>query len=335
MKKSSFFPVLTLCCCAVLISCSSQPKEEGPKWHNPIVTEIYTADPSARVFNDTLFIYPSHDRDDSKTFDMLDYHVIWTTDMREFHHGGLIFDAIAETDWAEANAWAPDVIERNGKYFLYYPTDKKYIGVAVSDSPMGPFHDALGHPLVSIDSPGIVCDRDFIDPCVFIDDDGQAYLYMGQNTVCCVKLNEDMISYQDTAFIIEGCDEFFEAIWMHKYNGRYYLSYSNGTWNGEQPQIAYAVSDSPVGPFEYQGVILDPVNSGTNHHSIVEYHGDWYMFYHTADLSRARMPEHPKSCNFRRSICVDRLYYNPDGTIQKVEQTLDSLQLQSEAPVTL
>ena len=310
MKR--FTPLLFL---LALLGCNTQT------WTNPILTDIYTADPSARVFGNTLYIYPSHDKDHAFTFNMEDYYVFSTKDMKTFTNCGLAFDAINETEWAHAQAWAPDCIERNGKYYLYYPTDRRYIGVAVSDSPTGPFHDALGHPLLSIDSPGVVCNRDFIDPCVFIDDDGQAYLYVGQNTVCCVKLNEDMISYEGDAFTIEGCDEFFEAIWMHKRNGKYYLSYSNGTWNGEQPQIAYAMSDSPTGPFEYKGIILDPVSSGTNHHSIVKFKGKWYIFYHTADLSNSRTPEAGRFNTVRRSVCVDRLYYNPDGTIKKVVMT--------------
>ncbi|MCR5276232.1 MAG: family 43 glycosylhydrolase [Bacteroidales bacterium] len=293
----------------------------GQSWTNPIITDIYTADPSARVFGNTLYIYPSHDKDNAFTFNMEDYYVFSTRDMKTFTNCGLAFDAIRQTEWAHAQAWAPDCIERNGKYYLYYPTDRRHIGVAVSDSPTGPFHDALGHPLLSIDSPGVVCNRDFIDPCVFIDDDGQAYLYVGQNTVCCVKLNEDMISYEGEAFVIEGCDEFFEAIWMHKRKGKYYLSYSNGNWNGEQPQIAYAMSDSPTGPFEYKGIILDPVSSGTNHHSIVRFKGKWYIFYHNADLSTSRTPEAGRFNTVRRSVCVDRLYYNPDGTIKKVVMT--------------
>lgn len=289
--------------------------------HNPIIRTQYSADPSARVFGDTLYLYPSHDRDDSKTFDMIDYHVYTTTDMKTFTDRGVCFDAIKDTPWAKAYAWAPDCIYRNGKYYFYYPTDKKHIGVAVADSPLGPFHDALGKPLVSIDSKGIICNRDFIDPCVFIDDDGQAYLFMGQNTICCVKLNEDMISYSEPVHIIEGCDEFFEAIWMHKYNGKYYLSYSNGTQNGHQPQIAYAIADNPLGPYKYQGIILDPVSSGTNHHSIVEYKGKWWIFYHNSDLYLSRNPQAGKEKGFRRSVCVDRLHYRKDGTIKKVRMT--------------
>ena len=265
---------------------------------NPIINNMYSADPSARVFGDTLWVYPSHDKDDALSFSMEDYHTFSTTDMKTWTDHGVIFNPTKQTKWAKEAAWATDCICRNGKYYLYYPTDKKHIGVAVSDRPDGPFRDPLGHPLISIDSPGVVCNRDFIDPCVFVDDDGQAYLFMGQNTVCCIKLNEDMISYDGKVYIIEGVKDFFEAVWVHKRNGIYYMSYSDGPFHGHEPQIAYCTSKSPLGPYTYQGVILDPVNSGTNHHSIVNYKGEDYLFYHTDNLQgfanaqcRTRAPE--------------------------------------------
>lgn len=292
---------------------------------NPIITDAYSADPSAHVFGDTLWVYPSHDKDDAAAFSMEDYHAYYTTDMTRWHDAGVIFSPFKQTTWAKSAAWAPDCVERNGKYYLYYPTDKRHIGVAVGDSPKGPFHDPLGHPLLSIDTPGVVCDRDFIDPAVFIDDDGQAYLFVGQNTVCCVKLNDDMVSYDGKVHIIEGVKDFFEAVWVHKRNGIYYMSYSDGPFRGHEPRIAYCTATSPMGPYTYQGVILDPVNSGTNHHSIVTYRGQDYLFYHTADISRRLAPDY--HCGVRRSVCVDSLFYNQDGTIQKVKPTLDTARL--------
>ena len=293
---------------------------------NPIITDAYTADPSAHVFNDTLWVYPSHDRDDALTFSMEDYHVYSTTDMVEWKDWGVIFSPFTQTTWAKEAAWAPDCIERNGKYYLYYPTDKRHIGVAVGDTPHGPFHDPLGHPLISIDTPGVVCNRDFIDPCVFIDDDGQAYLFMGQNTVCVVKLNDDMISYSKDGgdhgvYIIEGAYEFFEAAWVHKRDGVYYLSYSDGTTSSHKPRIAYCTAGHPLGPYTYRGVILGEVNSGTNHHSIVNYKGRDYLFYHTADISRYKAPGF--HCGVRRNVCVDDLRYNADGSIRTVVPTIN------------
>lgn len=306
----------SLLVCTLLSPCHSQKRPQ-----NPLILDQYTADPSAHVFHDTLWVYPSHDKSDAASFSMEDYHVFSTTDMVNFEDHGVIFNPLTQTTWAEKAAWAPDCVERNGKYYLYYPTDMKHIGVAVSDRPDGPFVDPLGHPLLSIDSPGIVCDRDFIDPCVFIDDDGQAYLYVGQNTPCCVKLNEDMVSYDGKVYLLEGCFEFFEAAWMHKYNGKYYFSYSDSPFLGHPARIAYCTSDSPLGPFEYQGIILPPMNSGTNHHSIVEYQGQWWLFYHTSDLSLYTNPTREGHPGVRRSIACDPLYYNPDGTIQEVVTT--------------
>ena len=195
----------------------------------------------------------------------------------------------------------------------------------MSDSPTGPFKDPIGKPLITKDSPGVINKRDFIDPSIFIDDDNTPYLFFGQLDVNVIKLNKDMVSYDGPVHIIEGAEDFFEAVWVHKYNGQYYLSYS--TW-GEKgvtgPQIVYAMSDNVLGPYEYKGVILDEVNSGTNHHSIVEYKGQWYLFYHTSDLFLERTSEDSPEYRYkfcRRSICFDKLYYNEDGTIRKVVPT--------------
>ena len=291
---------------------------------NPFITHMYTADPSARVFNDTLYVFPSHDEDTATWFNMKDWHVFSTTNMQNWTDHGVIF-SLDDISWADEMAWAPDCIERNGKYYFYYPVEQSKIGVAVSDKPYGYFKDPLDSPLIHINSTGVVCHRDFIDPAVFIDDDGQAYLYMGQLVVNAIRLNIDMISFDGKVHLLEGTDDFFEAVWIHKYNGKYYLSYA-----GKSGEIKYCISDNPLGPFEYKGIILQRMNSGTNHHSIVEYKGQWYMFYHSSDLYFKNNPEveekfgwghkgspHP----FRRSICFDKLYYNEDGTIKEVIPT--------------
>jgi beta-xylosidase len=291
---------------------------------NPFIRHMYTADPSAHVFDGRVYVYPSHDRDSSVTFDMVDYHVFSSENLTDWTDHGVVL-SLDEVSWASENAWAPDCGFYNGKYYFYFPTDRSHIGVAVGDSPAGPFTDAIGKPLVSKDSPGVVNKRDFIDPSVFIDDDGTPYLFFGQLDVNVVKLNKDMVSYDGPVHILEGAKDFFEAIWVHKYNGIYYLSYS--TW-GERgvtgPQIVYATSDHVLGPYEYQGVILEEVNSGTNHHSIVEYRGEWFLFYHNSDLFLERTPEDSPDMKYRpyrRSICVDRLFYNDDGSILKVIPT--------------
>jgi len=291
---------------------------------NPFITTSYSADPSARVFNDTLYVYPSHDSDTATWFNMDDWHVYSTIDMKHWTDHGVCL-ALKDISWAKKYAWAPDCAFKNDKYYFYYPTDQNFIGVAVGNKPYGPFKDPLNKPLISRTTPGVVNNRDLIDPAIFIDDDGTPYLYFGQNQVNVLKLNEDMISFNDSAKVLKGTDHFFEAIWMHKYNGKYYLSYSG------EGKIEYCIGDNPYGPFKYQGVILDEMNSGTNHHSIAQYKGKWYLFYHNSDLYFKNTPNVKpvldwESANpFRRSICVDYLHYNKDGTIKKVKPTKSSI----------
>ncbi len=287
---------------------------------NPFITHMYTADPSARVFGDTLYVYPSHDDDTATWFSMTDWHVFSTTDMKNWTDHGVAL-SMENLSWASHEAWAPDCGYMNGTYYFYYPVEANYIGVAIGDRPTGPFEDPLGEPLITRQTPGVVNNRDLIDPTIFIDEDQTPYLLFGQNDVNIVKLNPDMISFDDTVQVIQGTDHFFEAVWMHAYKGKYYLSYSG------QEKILYGMGDNPYGPFEYKGVILDEVNSITNHHSIVEYKGQWYLFYHNSDLYFKNHPDDDGSKGwdglfpFRRSICVDPLFYNENGTIQKVIPT--------------
>lgn len=294
---------------------------------NPIIRTMYTADPSARVFNDTLYVYPSHDQDTATSFNMIDWHVFSTTDMKKWTDRGVAL-SVNDVSWAKNSAWAPDCQYYNGKYYFYYPVDKNAIGVAVNDKPYGKFKDALGKPLITTNTPGVVNTRFLIDPTVFIDDDKTPYLLFGMDNLNIVKLNKDMISFDDKVRQVEGAKDFFEAVWMHKYKGKYYLSYSTSRASAAgKAQIVYGVGDSPYGPFEYKGVILGGVNSGTNHHSIVDYKGKTYLFYHNSDLYFSKNPDVKpvmdwKTPNpFRRSICVDNLSYNKDGTIQEVIPT--------------
>jgi len=287
---------------------------------NPFITHMYSADPSARVFKNKLYVYPSHDQDTATWFNMDDWHVYSTTNMKKWKDHGVCL-SLKDLSWAKKYAWAPDCAYKNGKYYFYYPTDQNFIGVAVGKKPQGPFKDPLNKPLISRNTPGVKANRDLIDPCIFIDDDGAPYLYFGQNQVNVIRLNEDMISFADTIKVLQGTDHFFEAVWMHKYNGKYYLSYSG------LGKILYCMADNPYGPYVYKGVILDEVNSGTNHHSIVQYKSKWYLFYHNSDLYFKNTPNVKPVLNwnspnpFRRSICVDELHYNNDGTIQQVIPT--------------
>jgi len=292
---------------------------------NPIITHMYTADPSAHVFEGRMYLYPSHDRDSARTFDMTDWHVFSSTDLVNWADHGVAL-ALKDIKWARKEAWAPDCAYYNGRCYFYYPTDQDFIGVAVGENPEGPFTDPLGKPLITRQTPGVKATRDLIDPCIFIDDDGTPYLFFGQNDVNAVRLNDDMISFNDSIKIVKGTNEFFEAVWVHKYKDNYYMSYS-GRANGKK--IYYGMADHPLGPYEYKGVILDEVNSGTNHHSIVEYKGQWYLFYHNSDLFLEKEPsdsEELRYRGFRRSVCVDYLYYNEDGTIKEVIPTKKGIQ---------
>lgn len=293
---------------------------------NPIITHTYCADPSARVFGDTLWLYPSHDKDDATDFLMDDFHVYSTTDMKTWTDHGVIYKPLEDAKWAKSRTWAPDCIERNGKYYFYYAVDTENIGVAVADSPTGPFHDPLGHPLISKNTPGVVADRMFIDACPFIDDDGQAYLFVGQNTVNVIRLNEDMISYDGKVEQVKGVQDFFEAVWVHKRNGIYYMTYATSPFRrGKKQEIAYCTSKNPLGPYTYQGVIMEPVNSGTTHCSITNYKGQDYIFYHTSEVSRTLAPKYYNA--YRRSVSADSLFYNEDGTIRPIEPTINDAKL--------
>ena len=244
LKKSGYRPVLkrfslvSLYALPLLMAgACQQPKsqttiqdKDSCVVQNPVITVRYSADPSARVFGDTLYIYPSHDRDQAQWWDMEDYYAYSTTDLCHYKDEGLIFEPFKQTTWAKKYAWAPDCIEKNGKYYFYFPTDQDHIGVAVGNTPVGPFKDPLGKPLVSRNSPGIAAPRDFIDPAVFIDDDGTGYLLVGQNALNIIRLNDDMISYSSKPVVLDKVKDlphFFEAIWIHKKDKKLLLSDKN------------------------------------------------------------------------------------------------------------
>lgn len=318
----------------------------------PLVSHIYTADPSAHVFNGRIYIYPSHDIDSGITsdgegdkFDMKDYHVL---SMEKI--GGEVTDhgvalKLEDIPWASRQLWAPDAAEKDGKFFLYFPAKDKdgifRIGVATSDSPSGPFA-AEPNPIEGSFS---------IDPSVFKDDDGSHYLYFGgiwggqlQRWVSgsyveedkypasnepalspkVARLSDNMLQFAEAPRDIQILDNagkpllgsdtnrrFFEGAWLHKFNGKYYFSYSTG----DTHYIAYATGDSPYGPFTHQGIVLMPVLGWTNHHSIVEVDGKWFLFYHDSQLSGGK--------TYLRNVKVTELIHNDDGTIRTVDAYLD------------
>ncbi len=287
---------------------------------NPIVSHIFTADPSAHVFDGRVYVYASHDPDQQAAYEMNDYHVFSSDDLVNWRDHGVVLSS-ADT-WAKY-LYAPDCCysQKQGKYYLYFPDSGSGIGVAVADGPAGPFQDALGKPLVDSQLPG-VADVDWIfDPTCFIDDDGQAYLYFGggqPNTgdnARVVRLNDDMISLRDTSATTIVAPDFFEAPYAHKYRGKYYFSYST-TYAQHAPAIDYMVSDQPMTGFQYAGTVLpnpEDDEGDNNHHSLLEYEGRWYIFYHSRTLALR-----DGFSKYQRSILLDYLSYDPQGNIVQV-----------------
>ncbi|WP_288131378.1 endo-1,4-beta-xylanase [Microbulbifer sp.] len=282
---------------------------------NPLVSHVYTADPAARVFDGRVYVIVTHDQDTQSDYSELhDYYMFSSDDMVNWQDHGVVFDARTDSSWANL-AYAPDMIERNGKYYLYFPNGANSIGVAVSDSPTGPFTDPLGGPLVDRNTPNGNVDWVF-DPGVFIDDDGQAYLYFGgggPGNARVIRLNEDMISTSGAAITLD-VPNFFEALYMHKRNGTYYLTYSTDTAGGLA--IDYMTSNNPTSGFVHRGTVLPNPwenNNNNNHQSILEFNNQWYIFYHNRAVANAR-----GASTYQRSINVDRIFYNGDGSIQQV-----------------
>jgi arabinoxylan arabinofuranohydrolase len=306
-------------------SCTTSKKTVANRANNPCITQMYTADPSAHVWKDgRLYVYTSHDITPPRGCDLMDqYHVFSTDDMVNWVDHGEILRA-SQVPWGRKEGgfmWAPDCAYKNGKYYFYFPHPSETdwnnswkIGVAVSESPIKDFK-VIGY-VKGLESQ--------IDPCIFVDDDGQAYIYQGGGRVCLGgKLKENMIEVDGGMHHMEGLEDFHEATWMHKYKGKYYLSYSdnhdehdNDGVKGDN-RMRYAISDNPLGPFKYMGIFMEPTDSYTNHGSIVEYKGQWFAFYHNSALSAAK----GEFNDWLRSVCVDKLFYNPDGSIQLVKQT--------------
>jgi arabinoxylan arabinofuranohydrolase len=280
---------------------------------NPIIQTKYTADPAPMVWDDTLYLYTTHDEDNATGFTMYDWLLYSTTDMVNWTDHGVIAGVVAPHKtfaWSDGyNAWAAQCAPRNGKFYLYVPTPyqgKMVIGVAVADSPTGPFTDPIGRPLV------IGPDSHDIDPSVFTDDDGQAYLYWGHQRLRYVKLNQDMVSYSGSIVELSRPQTYEEGPWLYKRNNNYYLGWASTCC----PEgIGYAMSNSPMGPWTFRGSIMDgnPASDG-NHPGIVDYKGNSYCFglnYELLWITQSNKVE-------RRSVAVEKITYNADGTIQKL-----------------
>lgn len=281
----------------------------------PIIQTKYTADPAPMVYNDTVFLYTTHDEDDAEGFKMQDWLLYTSTDMVNWTDHGVVA-SLKSFDWVKRDngAWAEQVVERNGKFYMYCPIHGNGIGVLVSDSPYGPFKDPLGKPLVWQKE-----HWDDIDPTVFIDEDGQAYMYWGNPNCYYVKLNEDMISYSgDIVKLKETPEHYQEGPWFYKRNGHYYLAFASTCC----PEgIGYAMSDSPTGPWKTKGYIMRPTErTRGNHPGIMDYKGKSYVFGLNYDLLKLETNTHYE----RRSVSVAEMHYNEDGTIQEVPYWADT-----------
>jgi hypothetical protein len=288
---------------------------------NPIIRNQFSADPTARVFNGKVYLYPSHDilakegKGRPGWFCMEDYHVFSSADLTDWTDHGKIVSQY-NVRWADSSAysmWAPDCIERNGKYYFYFPAVPKSsygrgfcVGVAVADKPEGPF----------VSQPEPITGVRGIDPNVFIDKDGQAYLYWAMGKFFVAKLKENMTELASEPQEIQGFPEkgLKEGPFLFERNGIYYMTYPHVQNTIER--LEYATSASPMGPFKFGGVIMDesPMNCWTNHQSFIEFKDQWYLFYHQNALS----PKFDKN----RAVCIDSMFFNADGTIQKVTPTL-------------
>lgn len=322
---------------------------------NPLILDQFTADPTARVFNGKIFLYASHDipaapgRGRGAWFVMEDYHVFSSENLLDWTDHGVIV-AQDKTEWTNPAGyamWAPDCVERNGKFYFYFPAPARpspnapargrgggggsRIGVAIAEKPEGPY----------IAQPAPIAGIGGIDPCVFIDKDGQAYLYVAGGRISVAKLKENMVELADGPLTVPGSNAadaatrpagrgpsdprvqvipnlptrgLIEGPFVFERNGIYYMTYPHVENRTER--LEYAMGPSPLGPFTFAGVIMDELESGcwTNHHSLVQYKGQWILFYHDKDLS----PNFDKN----RAARADYLTFNPDGTIQKVIPTL-------------
>ena len=275
---------------------------------NPFIKHMFTADPSAHVWEDgRLYVYPSTDIEGKGYKAMDGYHVFSTDDMITWQdHGEILHSRDVEWSGGPGWMWAPDCVSKDGTYYFYFPhknAEKIWeIGVATSTKPASDFK-LQGY---------VKGGNAFCDPCVFIDDDGQAYIYAVMNVkTYAAKLKENMMEIEGEMVLQTELFDHREGPFVFKRKGIYYLIYPDNTPGGHQ--MRYAISNHPLGPWESKGVFLEKTSALTTHGSIVEYKGQWYLLYHNADLSGGRKGN--------RSICFDTVTFNEDGTIKMVEQT--------------
>ncbi|KAK4160634.1 putative Arabinoxylan arabinofuranohydrolase [Cladorrhinum sp. PSN259] len=278
---------------------------------NPIIQTIYTADPAPYVYNDTIWLFADHDEDAASSFFLMkEWRLYSSKDVVNWEDYGTIASLSSTFKWATDRAWAPQTVERNGIFYMYCPVQVSSgamaIGVATSKAITGPYVDALGKPLVQNNN---------IDPTVWIDNDGQAYMYWANPGLYYVKLNKDMISYSGSIVSVNPKPNgLTEAPWLHKRNDKYYLSYAS---NGIPESISYSTATSPTGPWTGKGgtIMGSTGSSFTNHQAIIDYKNKSLFFYHTGTL--------PGGGGYHRSICIEDFTYGSDGSIPSIKMTTD------------
>ncbi len=313
---------------------------------NPFVKYKTLGDPAALVDGNTLYLYAGHDQcpRNQERYVLNEWCILSTTDMKTWHEHSYKLRAV-DFPWASGQAWASQTIKHNGKYYWYVTAEHKSIhgkaiGVAVADSPTGPFIP-VEKPLVTNDMTtkwtGISWDD--IDPTAFVDEDGQAYIWWGNTQLYYAKLKPNMTELDGEIMTIDmkgirmpsnpkewndeanadpvhaGSNFFTEAPWIHKHKDWYYLTFSIGF----PEKTAYAMSKSINGPWEYKGILNEIAgHSNTNHHAIVKFKGEWYFIYHNGAINT-------HGSSFRRSVCVDRLYYKKNGELKRVQMTTEGI----------
>ena len=289
---------------------------------NPIIKNKYTADPGAFVYKNAVYLYTGHDEAAAgkEGYVMHEWLCFSSTDMVNWKEHPVPL-TVKDFTWAKDDAWASQVIERNGKFYWYVATEHatvagKAIVVAVADNPTGPFKDSLGKALVTNDmtSPESKMMWDDIDPSVIIDNDGQAYLFWGNRKCYYAKLKLNMTELDGEIKTID-LPGYTEAPWIHQHGGWYYLSYATGF----PEKISYSMSKNINGPWQYKGILNEVAgNSNTNHQAIIEFKGKSYFVYHNGSTQT-------DGGSFRRSVCIDYLYYNTDGSIKRIVMTTEGV----------
>jgi arabinoxylan arabinofuranohydrolase len=293
-----------------------------------IVGYRHLADPASLVYNGRVYLYASNDDDNTKEknsgYIMKSIVCVSSSDMKNWTDHGVVFEVPRDASWAK-RTWAPSVIARNGKIFMYFGNGDLGIGVVSSTNPIGPFKDPIGKELISTQTPGVLPVQNMwlFDPMTFIDENGQAYMYFGGNgesNIRVIKLNQDMISVNGPAITLTA-PSYFEASWLHKRNGIYYFSYSSNP--KAQMRIDYMTSKQPTSGFTYAGVIAaQPANNNNNNHqAIFEFKGQWYHAFHNRKIAyQMGIPT-----EFKRNLGIEQLNHNPDGTIEQIVYTANGV----------